>query len=144
MKSGLYRTVYTAEYGQFGGKPYGAIFSNYEMGPGPQDVALMQKCAAVASMAHAPFFAAAGPAFFGQKDFLGLPHLKDLKALLEAPQYAKWNSFRESEDSRYVGLVMPRFLLRLPYGEEHLPVRTIAFAEDVKGNEDAYLWGNGT
>ena len=144
MKSGLYRTVYTAEYGQFGGKPYGAIFSNYEMGPGPQDVALMQKCAAVASMAHAPFFAAAGPAFFGQKDFLGLPHLKDLKALLEAPQYAKWNSFRESEDSRYVGLVMPRFLLRLPYGEEHLPVRTIAFEEEVKGNHDAYLWGNAT
>ena len=144
MKSGLYRTVYTAEYGQFGGKPYGAIISNYEMGPGPQDIALLQRCAAVAAMSHAPFFASAGPQFFGEKDFSRLPHLKDMKALFEGPQYAKWHSFRESEDARYVGLVMPKFLLRLPYGAETNPVRAIQYEEDVVGQHDNYLWGNST
>ena len=144
MKSGLYRTVYTAEYGQFGGKPYGAILSNYEMGPSAPDVALLSKCAAVAAMSHAPFFASAGPQFFGEKDFSRLPHMKDLKALFEGPQYAKWNSFRESEDARYVGLVMPKFLLRLPYGAETNPIRTINYEEQVIGDHDAYLWGNAT
>ena len=144
MKSGLYRTVYTAEYGQFGGKPYGAIISNYEMGPGPQDIALLQRCAAVAAMSHAPFFASAGPQFFGEKDFSRLPHLKDMKALFEGPQYAKWHSFRESEDARYVGLVMPKFLLRLPYGAETNPVRAIQYEEEVVGQHDNYLWGNST
>src|SRR5689334_20375996 len=66
-KSGLYKIVYSAEFGQFGGKPVGAIVSNYEFGPGPQDIALLQKCASVATMSHAPFFAAAGPSFFGLK-----------------------------------------------------------------------------
>jgi type VI secretion system protein ImpC len=144
VKSGLYRLAYTAEYGQFGGKPYGAIISNYEVGPGPQDVAMLQKCAAVASMAHAPFFAAASPRFFGTDNITDLPNLKDIKALMEGPQYAKWNSFRESEDARYVGLLMPRFLLRLPYGADSNPVRAINYEEQVKGNHDAYLWGNAT
>jgi type VI secretion system protein ImpC len=143
VKTGLYRIAYTAEYGQFGGKPYGAIISNYEMGPGAQDVALLTKCAAVASMAHAPFFASAGPQFFGEQSITALPNLKDLKSLFEGPQYAKWNSFRESEDARYVGLLMPRFLLRLPYGEDN-PVRAINYQEQVVGEHDAYLWGNAT
>ncbi len=82
-KSGLYKIVYSAEYGQFGGKPYGAVFSNYEVGPNPQDITLLQKAAAIGAMSHAPFFAAAGPQFFGMKDFLGLPNLKDLDALFE-------------------------------------------------------------
>jgi type VI secretion system protein ImpC len=142
MKSGLYKTVYTAEYGQFGGKPYGAMFANFEFGPGPQDVTLLQKCAAVASMAHCPFFAAAGPQFFGHSDFLKVPNLKDLKAIFEGPQYAKWQSFRESEDSRYVGLLMPRFLLRIPYGPETIPVRSFNYREETTGKHDSYLWGN--
>jgi type VI secretion system protein ImpC len=144
MKSGLYKTVYTAEYGQFGGKPYGAIMANYEFGPGPQDILLLQKCAAVAAMAHAPFFASAGPQFFGEKDFLKLPNLKDLKAIFEGPQYAKWQSFRESEDSRYVGLLMPRFLLRVPFGPQTVPVRSFNYQEETVGDHDAYLWGNCT
>src|SRR5688572_7265532 len=111
-KSGLYKIAYTAEYGQFGGKPYGAIVSNYAFGPGAQDVALLQSCASVAAMSHAPFFGAAGPQFFGNNDYLTIPNLKDLKSIFEGPQYAKWQAFRESEDARNVGLVMPRFLLR--------------------------------
>ena len=64
-KSGLYKTLYTSEYGQFGGKPYGNIIANYEFGPGPQDIKLLQHIASVSAMAHAPFIAAAGPEFFG-------------------------------------------------------------------------------
>lgn len=143
-KCGLYRTVYTAEYGQFGGKPIGSIFANYEFGPGPQDVQLLQNIAAVATMAHAPFFAAAGPQFFGGKDYLNLPNLKDLKSIFEGPQYTKWQSFRESEDARYVALLLPRFLLRLPYGQMTVPVKSFNYEEQSTGNHDAYLWGNCT
>lgn len=143
-KSGLYKIVYSAEYGQFGGRPYGAMVSNYEFGPGPQDIALLQKCAAVAAMSHAPFLAASGPQFFGLKDYNGLPNMKDLKAVFEGPQYTKWQSFRETEDARYVGLVMPRFLLRLPYGAATVPVKAFNYEEDVVGKHEAYLWGNAT
>src|SRR3954463_14112107 len=141
-KSGLYKTVYSAEYGQFGGRPYGAIIANYEFGPGPQDIALLQKCASVATMAHAPFLAAAGPQFFGLKDYLTLPNLKDLKSLFEGPQYTKYSSFRETEDSRYVGLMLPRFLLRLPFGVMTVPIKSFNYEEDVIGKHDAYCWGN--
>jgi len=141
-KSGMYKIVYSAEYGQFGGKPYGLIVGNYDFGPGPQDVALLQNCAAVAAMSHAPFFTAAGPQFFGLDDFNNLPNMKDLKALFEGPQYTKWQSFRESEDSRYVGLAMPRFLLRLPYGSRSIPVKEFNYEEQVIGEHSKYLWGN--
>ncbi len=141
-KSGLYKTAYTAEYGTFGGKPYGAIFSNYEFGPGAQDVELLRNCASVAAMAHAPFFAAAGASFFGKKDMTDLPNLKDLSSLFEGPQYTKWNSFRDTEDARYIGLLMPRFLLRLPYGENTVPVKRFNYTEDTVEKHDEYLWGN--
>lgn len=141
-KSGLYKSVYTAEYGTFGGKPVGAMIANYDFGPGPQDVKLLQYAASVGAMAHAPFIAAAGPQFFGQESFLGLPNLKDLKSIFEGPQYIKWNSFRESEDARYVGLTLPRFLLRLPYHPENNPVKAFTYTEDVSKSHESYLWGN--
>jgi type VI secretion system protein ImpC len=142
VKSGLYKTVYTSEYGQFGGEPYGTIVANYAFGPGPQDIALLGKVASVATMAHAPFLAAAAPQFFGSDTFTKLPNLKDLKSIFEGPQYAKWQSFRESEDSRSVGLTVPRFLLRLPYGSSTVPVKAFQYEEEVKGDHDAYLWGS--
>ncbi len=142
VKSGLYKIVYTAEYGQFGGQPYAAMIGNYEFGPGPQDIKLLQYVASVAAMAHAPFIAAAGPQFFGLENFNGLPNLKDLKSIFEGPQYTKWQSFRESEDARYVGLTLPRFLLRLPYGPDTQPVKSFNYQEDVSGNHEHYLWGN--
>ena len=136
VKSGLYKIVYTAEYGQFGGQPYGAMVANYEFGPGPQDIKLLQYVASVAAMSHAPFIAAAGPGFFGLTDFSNLPNLKDLKSIFEGPQYTKWQSFRETEDARYVALTMPRFLLRLPYGPETVPVKKFNYQEDVsQGHE---------
>jgi type VI secretion system protein ImpC len=141
-KSGLYKIVYTAEYGQFGGKPFGALVGNFDFGPGPQDMALLQKIASVSAMAHAPFIAAASPKFFGEESFLRLPNLKDIKAIIEGPQYIKWRSFRESEDSRYVALTLPRFLLRLPYGPDSNPVKSFNYEERVTGNHEHYLWGN--
>ncbi|MFP6685519.1 MAG: type VI secretion system contractile sheath large subunit, partial [Polyangiaceae bacterium] len=83
-----------------------------------------------------------GPEFFGLDDYLGLPNMKDLKAVFEGPQYTKWQSFRESEDSRYVGLTMPRFLLRLPYGQNTRPVKAFNYEEEVIGEHQSYLWGN--
>lgn len=141
-KSGLYRLCYTQEYGQFGGKPYGLMVGNYEFGPGPQDVKLLQDVASVATMAHAPFIAAAGPAFFGLEGFSGLPNMKDLKSIFEGPQYVKWQSFRESEDSRNVGLTLPHFLLRLPYGQDTQPVKTFNYNENVSDGNGSFLWGN--
>ncbi len=141
-KSGLYKLAYTAEYGQFGGKPYGAIVANYDFGPGPQDVALLQSCASVAAMSHAPFVAAAGPQFFGNNHYLDLPNLKDLRSIFEGPQYTKWQSFRDSDDARNVALVLPRFLLRLPYGETTVPAKSFQYEEKVVGEHAKYLWGN--
>ncbi|MGH1345471.1 MAG: type VI secretion system contractile sheath large subunit [Nannocystales bacterium] len=140
-KSGLYRTVYSAEYGTFGGKPFGLMVANFDVGPGPQDMQLLTSCASVAAMSHAPFLANSGPEFFGEESFEPLPKLKDLKSLFEGPQYARWHSFRESEDARYVGLCMPRFLLRLPYGQDTIPVKSFNFSEDSTGKHDNYLWG---
>lgn len=141
-KSGLYKLAYTAEYGQFGGEPYAAMVGNYEFGPGPQDIALLQKLASVATMTHAPFISSASPKFFGIDDYTKLPALNDLKSLMEGPQYAKWRAFRESDDARSVGLVAPRFLLRLPYGENTVPVKAFNYQEDVKGKHTSYCWGN--
>jgi type VI secretion system protein ImpC len=141
-KSGLYKLAYTAEYGQFGGEPYAAMVGNYEFGPGPQDIALLQKLASVATMSHAPFLSSASSKFFGIDDYTKLPGLNDIKSLIEGPQYTKWRSFRESDDARSVGLVAPRSLLRLPYGEDTVPVKAFNYTEDVKGNHKSYLWGN--
>lgn len=141
-KSGLYKNLYTAEYGQFGGQPFGAIVANYEFGPGSQDIKLLQYSASVAAMSHAPFIAAAGPEFFGVDAFDQLPNLKDLASIFEGPQFTKWNGFRESEDARYVGLTLPHFLLRVPYGADTIPAKKFNYKEDVSGGNQEFLWGN--
>ncbi len=142
--SGLYRHIYTAEYGQFGGKPYGAIVGNYEFGTSARDMALLRNCAAVAAMSHAPFLAAAHPEFFGseQDDYRALPYLQDLEAHFEGPKFAKWQGFRESEDSRYVGLALPRFLARVPYQVCEGGVKNFRYDEDVEGEHGNYVWAN--
>ncbi len=141
-KSGLYQHIYTAEFGQAGGEPFGAMISNYEFGPGPRDIALMQKVSAVAAMSHCPFVAAAGPEMFGVDDFQALPKLKDLSSVFEGPQYTKWNSFRDSPDARYFSLTLPRFLLRHPYSPEGNPVKAFNYEEKVTDSHRKYLWGN--
>lgn len=141
-KSGLYKQVYTAEYGQFGGEPIGVMVANYDFSYGPQDMQLLQNCASLGAMAHCPFLAGTDPKMFGIDDWRQLPNLKDLKGIFEGPQYAKWNSFRESEDSRAVGLCGPRMLLRLPYGPDTVPVKSFNYEEKVQGDHKSYLWGN--
>jgi type VI secretion system protein ImpC len=141
-ESSLYKLIYTAEYGQFGGKPVGAIIGNYYFSPAAVDIRLLQYIASVATMSHAPFISAAGPEFFGLKSFERLPTLKDLKDIFASTKYAKWNGFRESEDARYVGLTLPRFLLRQPYDPDDNPVRSFVYKENVDDNHDNFLWGN--
>jgi len=140
-KSGLYKHVYSAEFGQFGGKPYGSIISDYQFGPGAQDVNLLSKLSSVSAMSHAPFIAGAGPQFFGLDSFEGMPNLKDLESIFEGPQYTKWQAFRESDDSRNVGLTLPRFLLREPYGEDNAS-KLFKYEEKVDGSKEKFLWGN--
>lgn len=141
-KSGLYKLAYTQEYGQFGGKPYGLMVGNFEFGPSAPDIKLLQNLASVATMSHAPFVASAGAQFFGIDSFTGLPNLKDLKSIFEMPQYIKWQSFRESEDSRNVALALPHFLLRIPYGPDTKPVKGFNYREDTTQDDGGFLWGN--
>lgn len=141
-KSGLYKHIYTAEYGQFGGQPVGAVVCDYAFGPGANDVKLAQYCASVGAMAHAPFIAGAAPSMFGVDTFEEIPNLKDMESIFEGPKYAKWNGFRESEDSRYFALAMPRFMLRTPYGSETVPVKAFNYEEKAEGKTENYLWGN--
>jgi type VI secretion system protein ImpC len=142
VQSGLYKHIYTAEYGQFGGQPVGALIANYFFDPSAPDIKTLQYVASVATMSHAPFIAAAGPKFFGLESFAGLPDLKDLKDHFEGPQFANWQSFREQEDARYVGLTVPRFLLRNPYDPEDNPVKSFVYKENVANSHEHYLWGN--
>lgn len=142
VQSGLYKHVYTAEYGQFGGKPVGALISNYYFGPSAPDIKTLQYVATVASMSHAPFIASAGPQFFGLESFNGLPDIKDLQDHFEGPQFAKWQAFRERDDARYVGLTLPRFLLRTPYDPLENPVKSFVYKENVSASHEDYLWGN--
>lgn len=142
VKSGLYKHAYTAEFGQFGGQPVAAMVSAYEFSSGSQDVKLMQYMSAVGAMAHAPVIASAAPEMFGVEKHEDIANLKDLQSIFEGPKYAKWNSFRESEDARYFGLTLPRFLLRLPYGPDTVPVKTFNYQEASDGETDNYLWGN--
>ncbi len=141
-KSGLYKIAYTAEFGQFGGQPYGLMVGNYEFGPGGQDIKLLQHVASVAAMNHAPFISAASPEMFGIERFAELPGLKDLKSIFEMPQYTKWQSFRESDDSRNVALTLPHFMLRVPYGKESEPVKSFDYTENVSKGDADFLWGN--
>ncbi len=142
-QSALFKKVYEEEYGTFGGAPYGALVGDYEFGRNPMDIGLLEKISNVAAAAHAPFLAAADPGLMGLESFTDLPNPRDLAKKFETPDYAKWKSFRESEDSRYVGLTLPRVLMRLPYGPDTVPVETFHFKEDVDGTDHSkYLWGN--
>ncbi len=141
-QSGLYKHVYTAGYGQFGGEPVGTILADYQLSPSNVDMKFLNKVASIAAMSHAPFIASAGPKFFGLNSFEGLPDLKDMEDVMSSPQFAAWRGFRENEDARYVGLTLPRFLLRAPYDPEDNPISKFSYREDVSATHEDYLWGN--
>lgn len=141
-QSGLYKHVYSANYGQFGGEPVAAMVGNYTFTPSAPDIKLMQYVSSVGAMSHAPFIAAAGPEFFGIEDFTSLPEIKEVKDIFEGPRYAKWRGLRESEDSKYLALTMPRFLSRLPYDPIENPVKSFNYREGIDGEHKNYLWSN--
>ncbi|AUG55437.1 type VI secretion system contractile sheath large subunit [Thalassospira marina] len=141
-QSGLYKHVYSAGYGQFGGEPVGAMIGMYSFNASSPDMKLLQYCASVGAMAHAPFISSVNPKFFGVESFTELGEIKELSSLFEGPQYAKWRGLRESEDSRYVGLTAPRFLLRTPYDPLENPTKTFQYREAVEDSHENYLWGN--
>ncbi|CZF81693.1 type VI secretion protein [Grimontia sp. AD028] len=141
-QSGLYKHVYSAGYGQFGGEPVGAIVGNYAFTPSTPDMKLLQYVGSVGAMAHAPFLSSVAPEFFGIDSFEELPNLKDLSATFESPRYTKWRSLRESEDARYLGLTAPRFLLRVPYDPVENPITSFNYRENVSDSHESYLWGN--
>ena len=142
-QSTLFKKIYEEEFGMFGGSAYGALIGDYEFGSHPQDLALLEKVSEVAAAAHAPFVAAASPAMFNWDSFTELGGPRDLAKIFSGADYAKWKSFRDSEDSRYVSLALPHILMRLPYGQANVPVESFSFEEDVDGTDHGkYLWGN--
>lgn len=139
FQSSLYQLVYSDEFGQFGGRPYGVIIGDFEFNPGAQDIRLLQRIASVSAVSHAPFIAAASAEFFDIDSYSRFSKLRDLAAIFGQPKYAKWNSFRATPDARYVGLTMPGFLLRNAYD---ISIGSLQYRESAKNTETQLLWGN--
>lgn len=145
IQSGLYAHTYIAEYDTPGGEPIGAVISAYEFDASPQDVALLRNISKVSASAHMPFIGSAGPAFFGKENMEQVAAIRDIGNYFDRAEYIKWKSFRETDDARYIGLVMPRVLGRLPYGPDTVPVRSFNYVEQVKGpDHEKYLWTSAT
>ncbi len=142
-QSALFKKVYEEEFGVFGGAPFAAMIGDYEFGKGPEDIELLERISQTAAGAHAPFLSAASPEFFNLESYATLDAPRDLSKVFDSTEYAKWKSFRQSEDSRYVGLTAPRMLLRLPYGKNTKTVDAFQYEEAVDGTDhNKYLWGN--
>jgi type VI secretion system protein ImpC len=141
-QSPIFKKMYEEEYGQLGGEPYGCIVGDYYFDQSPQDVELLGEMAKISAAAHAPFLAAANPTLFQMESWQELSNPRDLQKIFSTPEYAAWRSLRESEDSRYLGLTLPRFLARQPYGAKSDPVEEFDFEEDVSGGSDKFTWAN--
>ncbi|GLS05873.1 hypothetical protein GCM10007860_30340 [Chitiniphilus shinanonensis] len=142
-QSTIFKLIYEAEYGTYGGAPYSLLLGGYEFGGAGEDIRFLRKITEVAAAAHAPFLAAADPRLFGLDGYDKLAKPRDLAKIFEGADLGEWREFRQLEDSRYVSLVLPHVLLRLPYGEKTLPAEGINFAEDVAGQDNRkFLWGN--
>jgi type VI secretion system protein ImpC len=142
-QSVMFKKVYEDEFGIFGGEPFGALIGDYEFSKHPEDIELLEKVSQVAAGAHAPFLTAAAPELLNLDSFSQLGDPRDIGKIFDSTEFAKWKSFRASEDSRYVGLTMPRVLMRLPYGKDTKPVDDFSYEEGVDGTDHSkYLWGN--
>lgn len=142
-QSQLFKKVYEEEFGVFGGEPFAGIIGDYYFGKHPEDVELLERVSQVAAAAHAPFLTASSPDMFNLEEFTQLDQPRDLAKVFDTTEYAKWKSFRASDDSRYVCLTMPKVLMRLPYGRNTKPVDEFNYEESVDGlTHDKYLWGN--
>src|ERR687891_1957517 len=142
-QSPIFKQVYTHEYSQFGGEPFGCLVGDYEFDNSPPDVAMLRNMAQISAAAHAPFVAAAGPGLLAMDSWQELMNPRDLTKITLTPEHAAWNSLRASEDSRYIALAMPRVLARLPYGAKTDPVEGFDFEEDIAGRDHTkYTWMN--
>ena len=142
-QSPLFKKVYEAEYGQFGGEPFGCLVGDYHFDQTPPDVELLGEMSKVAAAAHAPFIAGASPTVMQMDSWQELANPRDLTKIFGTPEYAGWRSLRESEDARYIGLAMPRYLSRLPYGPKTSPVEEFDFEEDTgSADHSRYTWAN--
>jgi type VI secretion system protein ImpC len=142
-QSALFKKIYEEEYGTFGGAPYASLVGDYEFSRHPEDFYLLDELSHVAASAHAPLITAAAPSLFGLESFTDIGRPRDLSKIFDTVEYAKWKSFRESDDSRYVGLVLPHMLGRLPYGRDTVPLEEFNFEENVDGSDHSkYLWAN--
>jgi len=142
-QSPIFKRVYGDEYDQFGGEPYGCLVGDYYFDQSPQDVEMLGEIAQVAAAAHAPFMAAANPTVMQMDSWQELSNPRDLTKIFQTPEYAGWRSLRESDDARYLGLTMPRYLARLPYGAKTDPVEEFDFEEDTEGaDHNKYTWAN--
>src|SRR4026209_2985054 len=157
-QSAQFKKIYEEEYGTFGGSPYSVLIGDYEFGRSPQDIKWLEKMSNVAAAAHAPFLAAASPQMFDMDSFDELGNPRDLAKIFESTELVPWRSFRDSEDSRYVALCLPHFLLRSPYGRDmrpngngedqkqritgRMPADEGDYQEEVNGNKEDYCWGN--
>ena len=142
-QSALFKKVYEEEFGVFGGAPFAALVGDYEFGRGPEDVELLERISQVASAAHAPFMSAASSELLNLTSYTQLGGPRDIGKIFDSTKYAKWKSFRQSEDSRYVALTLPHILMRLPYGKDTKQVDAFDYEEAVDGSDHSkYLWGN--
>lgn len=142
-QSPIFKKVYEEEYGQFGGEPFGAIVGDYYFDQSPPDVELLSEMSKIAASAHSPFIVGASPALMQMDSWQELSNPRDLTKIFSTPDYAGWRSLRESPDSRYLAMCMPRFLSRTPYGVKTNPVEEFAFEEDTgSADHSKYAWSN--
>jgi len=142
-QSALFKKVYEEEFGIFGGSPFAAMIGDYTVGKSPEDIEFLERVSQVAAAAHAPFLTGTDPSIFNLDSFTQLDAPRDLSKIFDTTEYAKWKSFRASEDSRYVGLCLPRTLARLPYGKATKPIEAFAYEENVDGTDHSkYAWTN--
>jgi type VI secretion system protein ImpC len=142
-QSAMFKKVYEEEFGVFGGSPFGALLGDYEFGRTPEDIELLEKVSQVAAAAHAPFLTASSPEMLNMDSFTNIDAPRDMAKIFDSTEYAKWKSFRQSEDSRYIGLCLPHILMRLPYGKNNKTIEAFNYEEAVDGSDhDKYLWGN--
>jgi len=142
-QSPIFRKVYEEEYGQFGGEPLGCLVGDYYFDHGPQDVEMLGEIAKIAAAAHCPFISGAAPSIMQMESWQELSNPRDLTKIFQNSEYAAWGHLRQSDDARYLGLTMPRFLARLPYGARTNPVEAFDFEEDADGTtHERYAWIN--
>ncbi|GAB1434013.1 type VI secretion system contractile sheath large subunit [Sphaerotilus sulfidivorans] len=142
-QSPIFKRIYEEEYGQLGGHPYGCLVGDYTFDHSPPDVELLGEIAKISAAAHAPFITAPAPSLLQMDSWQELANPRDLTKIFTTPQYAGWRSLRESDDARYIGMAMPRFLARQPYGARTNPVDDFDFEEDTDGADHGkYAWAS--